>query len=169
MKTLKTTIETFAFLTFFAVLFNCTQAKGQVPENVKQAFTDKYPNETNPDWETDAHGNFEAHFKKDGEKYRADFSANGQWIETESSIKKDELPKAIRSVIKDTIYRGSIVASYPSEAIRSVIKDKYDSEEITEVEYVQSATKGEFYDVEFKQKGKNKDVEFRANGQIINQ
>lgn len=147
MKTLKTTIQTFAFLTFFAVLFNCTQAKGQVPENVKQAFTEKYPNETNPDWETDAHGNFEAHFKKDGEKYRADFSANGQWIETESSIKKDELPKAIRSVIKD----------------------KYDSEEITEVEYVQSATKGEFYDVEFKQKGKNKDVEFRANGQIINQ
>jgi hypothetical protein len=36
------------------------------------------------------------------------------------------------------------------------------------VERVDSAKKGVFYDVEFKQKGKNKDVEFREDGTIIN-
>ena len=44
----------------------------------------------------------------------------------------------------------------------------FTDEEITEIEHVTSASKGEFYDVEFKQKGKNMDVEFRANGEIIN-
>ena len=34
----------------------------------------------------------------------------------------------------------------------------------TEVEKVDSATKGEFYDVEFKKKGKNMDIEYRASG-----
>jgi len=127
-------------------LFNCNQASGQAPDAVQQAFEKKYPGENDPDWEIDANGNYEAHFKKKGEKYRADFSPNGQWIETENSIKNKELPKAIKKVIKD----------------------KYKSEEITEVEHVTSAKKGEFYDVEFKQKGKNMDIEFRADGTIIN-
>jgi hypothetical protein len=117
-----------------------------VPKTVKTAFKNKYPSEKKPNWEKDSHGNFEAHFKKDGKKYRADFSPKGNWIETELSIKKENLPKAIKQVISS----------------------KFKDEDITEVEYVQSATKGTFYDVEFKQKGKNKDVEFRENGQIIN-
>ena len=87
-----------------------------------------------------------AHFKIDGVKYRADFNTDGSWVETETSIDKKALPKAIKNSIKDN----------------------YDSEEITEIEKVDSATKGIFYDVEFKQKGKNKDVEFRADGSIIN-
>lgn len=128
-------------------LFSCQNTvKGQVPDAVKTAFATKYPGETDPDWEIDANKNWEAHFKKEGEKYRADFSPNGQWIETESSISKSDLPKAIKTIIKN----------------------KFGSEDITEIEFVTSATKGTFYDVEFKQKGKNKDVEFRANGEIIN-
>jgi hypothetical protein len=38
---------------------------------------------------------------------------------------------------------------------------------ITEAEHVISATKGEFYDIEFKQKGKNKDVEYRRDGSKV--
>ena len=129
------------------IAFSCQNTvKGQIPDAVKQAFEAKYPNENNPDWEVDANGNYEAQFKQNGEKYRADFSPSGNWIETESSIKKDDLPKAIRDIIKK----------------------EYGSEDITEVEHVDSESKGEFYDVEFKQKGKNMDVEFRANGTIIN-
>ncbi len=140
-------LQNIKYLFIALIVFSCqNNAKGQVPESVQQAFEAKYPNENTPDWETDANGNFEAQFKKDGEKYRADFSPEGHWIETESSIKKDKLPKAIKEVIKA----------------------KYDDEDITEVEFVKSATKGTFYDVEFKKKGKNMDVEFRANGEIIN-
>lgn len=129
------------------LLFACNkQVKAQAPEAVKKTFQAKYPGENDPDWHKDDHGYFEAHFKIDGIKYRADFNADGSWVETETSIDEDDLP----------------------EAIKKVIKEKFSDEDISEVEKVDSAKKGVFYDVEFKQKGKNKDVEFRADGTIIN-
>lgn len=118
----------------------------KVPEAVRITFQNKYPGETDPDWKQDDHGYWESHFKIDGEKYRADFNADGSWVETENSIKDSELP----------------------EAIKKVIAEKYADREITEVEHVDNAKKGVFYDVEFKQKGKNMDVEFREDGTIIN-
>lgn len=119
--------------------------KNEVPEAVQKTFQNKYPGEDDPDWKMDDHGNWESHFKIDGEKYRADFNADGSWIETENSIKKDNLP----------------------DAIKKKIEEEYSDREITEVEHVKSAIEGEFYDVEFKQKGKNMDVEFREDGSII--
>lgn len=118
-----------------------------VPKAVKMAFKEKYPDEKNPKWEIDAHGNYEAQFKENGIKYRADFnSKDGSWIETENSIEKKDLPKVIRTII-DT---------------------QFSEYEIAEVEHVSHAVKGIFYDVEFKQKGKNKDVEFDPSGKILN-
>lgn len=119
--------------------------KGDAPEAVQMAFQKKYPGENDPDWRQDDHGYWESHFKQNGEKYRADFNADGTWVETENDIKDEELP----------------------EAIKKIIKEQYSEYEITEVEHVTNAKKGEFYDVEFKQKGKNKDVMFREDGTII--
>ncbi len=119
--------------------------KNEVPKAVEVAFQKKYPGENDPDWEQDDHGYWESHFEIDGEKYRADFNADGTWVETENDIKKKELP----------------------EAIQKAIKENYADYEITEVEHVQNAEKGEFFDVEFKQKGKNKDVMFRKDGTEI--
>ncbi len=116
-----------------------------VPEVVVKAFKAKYPNEKVPEFKTDAHGYWEAHFKKKGEKYRADFNENGTWRETENSIKVSELPEPIQSKINSTYFLYTI----------------------TEVEHVLSAKYGEFYDVEFKQKGKNKDIMFKKDGSII--
>lgn len=129
-------------------VMSCQENKEEeetVPEVVKTAFQKKYPGENDPDWEKDDHGYWESHFKKDGEKYRADFNADGTWVETENDVKKKELP----------------------EVILEIIERDYSEYEITEVEHVESATKGEFFDVEFKQKGKNKDVMFKPDGTII--
>ena len=122
------------------------KVEAQIPDAVLKSFKIKYPNEKVHDWEKDAHDYFEIQFKKDGEQHRADFMADGTWIETEVSIDKDDLPKAIKKVIKE----------------------QYGDREISEVEKVQHHSKGLFYDVEFKQKGKNMDVEFKENGKIIN-
>lgn len=119
--------------------------KTTVPEAVQMTFQKKYLGETDPDWKQDEHGYWESHFKIDGEKYRADFNPDGSWVETENSIKDSELP----------------------EAVKKVIGEKYADHEITEVERVDSAEKGIFYDVEFKKKGKNMDVEFREDGSIV--
>ena len=133
-------------LTLSLTLIGCQQPiNSQVPEAVKNTFKAKYPGENDPDWHKDAHGNFESHFKIDGVKYRADFNPSGAWIETETSIRKKDLPKAIKDKI-----------------------EKDFDDDITEIEKVDHHTKGTFYDVEFKQKGKNKDVEFKADGTIIN-
>ncbi|ARN79305.1 hypothetical protein BST97_00775 [Nonlabens spongiae] len=134
----------FLITTFTFITASC-QDKGKVPQSVLKTFQEMYPNEDDPDFKQDAHGYWEAHFKKDGEKYRADFLADGSWRETENSIKEKNLPKAVKAAIKK----------------------HYGDEEITEVEHVLSAKYGEFYDVEFKQKGKNKDVMYRKDGSII--
>lgn len=128
------------FLIVPTLTLSCQEAT--VPKAVSDAFRAQYPGEDDPDWEIDAHGNWESHFKVNGVKYRADYLPNGAWVETETSIKKKQLPKAIRDAIKLD----------------------YSQYKIAELELVDSATKGIFYDVEFKQKGKNKDVEFRPDG-----
>ena len=132
---------------FTANIVSCQNNKNNIdiPEVVLKAFKAKYPDENNPDWEIDANKNYEAQFKEKGEKYRADFSPNGTWIETENSIKKKELPKAVQKAIKKN----------------------YSMYKIAEIEHVDHAIKGIFYDVEFKQKGKNKDVEFYENGEEL--
>jgi hypothetical protein len=137
----------FLVIICLSLFISCSKSvKAQAPDAVKKTFQAKYPGENDPDWHTDANGNYESNFKIDGIKYRADFAPDGSWIETESSIDFDDLPKAIREIIKDDFDKG----------------------DITEIEKVESASKGLFYDVEFKRKGKNKDVEFRASGEIIN-
>lgn len=118
---------------------------GERGSDAEDALWMKYPDIQNVSWNTDDHGNQEAEFEMQGEKYRADFDQQGQWIETENSIDYDDLPEAVKQALKD-----------------------YDKDDIAEVEHVDNQKKGEFFDVEFKQKGKNKDIEIRADGTIIN-
>jgi hypothetical protein len=130
-------------LLFSSITASCQNAyKTEVPKVVLASFEVKYPDEKDPDFEQDSHGYWEAHFKKKGEKYRADFNADGTWIETENSIKDKEIPIAIQKAIRR----------------------EFPEMKIAEAEHVMSAIKGEFYDIEFKQKGKNRDVEYREDG-----
>jgi len=54
------------------------------------------------------------------------------------------------------------------EAIKKVIKKRYDGFKIAEIEKVESSAKGTFYDVEFKVNGTKQDVEFNVSGEILN-
>ena len=134
------------FIAVIIVLVSChTSVKGQAPDAVQKTFEAKYPGETDPDWHLDSNGNYEARFRIKGIRHRADFSKDGQWIETEVSISKKDLP----------------------EAVKAAIDKDYGDEKITEIEKVEHHSKGLFYDVEFKRKGKNKDVEFTASGSVL--
>lgn len=125
------------------ILSSC---QAQVPEAVKTGFEEKYPGEKHSKWKIDRNGNFETHFKKEGKEYRADFTPEGNWIETERSIKKKELP----------------------ELVRQKLKSDYDDFKIVELEETRHHSKGLFYDVEIKKDGKKQDVEFNVNGKILN-
>ena len=117
----------------------------KVPDVVGLAFEQKYPNEKKEKWNIDRNGNYEAQFKEGGELFKADFTPDGMWIETETSLKKKDLPKAVK------------------EAIKTQYKDV----KIVEIERTDHYKKGLFYDVEFKQNGKKFDIEFNAEGTII--
>ena len=114
-------------------------------EVAKAAFKKQYPEAEDVEWGKDDNDYYEASFKLAGKKYRADYSQQGEWIETESSIKFGDLP----------------------EAVKKTIRERYNKDDITEIEKVEHASRGLFYDVEFKRGGKNKDVEIRENGEVI--
>lgn len=139
----------FIFSLIFCILclMACSgSSQNNTPEAVKKSFKEKYPSEK-VEWSKDTHGNHEAAFEKDGEKYRADFEPSGKWIETENSVKFDDLPKAVKETIKE----------------------KFDKDDVVEIELVDHHSKGQFYDIEFRQKGKNHDVEVSPQGRIIGQ
>ncbi len=117
----------------------------KVPDVVKKAFAKKYPNEKKENWNIDRNGSYEAKFKEGGETFKADFTPDGMWIETETSLKEKDLPKAVKKAIEDQ-YKG--------------IK-------IVEIERTDHHKKGIFYDVEFKENGKKFDIEFNAEGIVI--
>lgn len=117
----------------------------EVPEVVKKAFRDKYPDEHNEKWNVDRNNNYEAKFKEDGETYKADFTPAGVWVETELSLKKKDLP----------------------EAVLESIKRDYDDYKIVEIEKTDHPKKGIFYDIEFKKDGKKFDIEYNKDGVFI--
>ncbi|MEQ1842216.1 MAG: PepSY-like domain-containing protein, partial [Verrucomicrobiales bacterium] len=119
---------------------------GAAPQVVEQAFANKYPGVGMPQWEIDAHGQWEARFEKDGTTLRADFTDQGTWIQTEQSIESQQLPGPVRSVIET----------------------RFGGEKLVEVEAVDSPKFGHYFDVEFKRDGgKNRDVAFDENGNEV--
>ncbi|MFC2175722.1 PepSY-like domain-containing protein [Bacteroidota bacterium] len=131
------------YLVIFFIIFFATECFSQTKT---QRLKEIYPAAKKEKWSKDRNGNSEAHFKMNGSKYRADFTPSGEWIETERSIKWDDLPPAVRHTIK-----------------------KYaDKDQVVELEEVHHHKKGWFYDVEIKKKKKGKrDLVIGIDGIII--
>lgn len=116
-----------------------------VPRAVEEAFESKYPEVEPEEWEVDSNGFWEAAFTEDGKEYRADFTEEGLWVETERSIEFGELP----------------------DKIKRAIRMEFGSDEISEIEVVDHSSRGRFYDVEFARHGENQDVEYDAYGKRV--
>lgn len=116
-----------------------------VPSVVEKSFDSKYGDVGEVKWGLDDHGYWEGKFEKDGQKLRADFEKDGKWLETERSVKLDEIP----------------------EPVQAAIKSAHGDREITEIEEVDNRDKGLFYDVEFKEQGKNEDIEYNKDGEPL--
>lgn len=137
-------------LLFTLCLLSITCSNAQLSETekikIEANFKDKYPDAKKVSWGKDSHGNYEAKFEQNDEKYRADFSPTGDWIETENNIKFKQLPKVVQEAVEKN----------------------YDKDDIEEIEKVNHFQKGLFYDVEFNAKGSEKiDIEYNGLGKII--
>lgn len=139
-------------LYFLLTLFISVSIKGmaavptiEVPQAVLDAFNEKYPTATKAKWEQEDDGNFEVEFKMSSNKYEATFTIEGNWLETEKEIKVKELPAGVLESFKATFPKGKI----------------------KEAKYIESATRGILYEVEFKEGKIKKEALFDERGKYI--
>ncbi len=116
-----------------------------VPPEVERAFANQYPSATAEKWEVDSNGYWETGFKLEELEYKADFTEDGRWVETERSVTFEDLP----------------------DAVQRAIKLDFGDDEISEIESVDHPEKGEFFDVEFNRNGRNFDIEYDALGKRV--
>ena len=72
------------------------------PEKVFSAFKAKFPDAKKVEWEMENDSEWEAEFKLNGKEYSANFSAEGEWLETEYEIKESEIPSNIRAILNQS-------------------------------------------------------------------
>ena len=136
---MKKIILTFlAFVCAFATGF--TQCK--TPGTVTAAFNQKFPNAKSVKWDKENAHEYEASFELESAKYSANFSDNGDWLETESPISFDQLPEKVQKAFN---------ASHKSTVIKAVSK----------IETAKGITK---YELEIKEGKKTVELFYLADG-----
>ena len=95
-------------LTFFSLFIllmagcvtpNISRDELQVPNEVLKAFSEKFPDAEIEEWEKEAEDIFEVSFQESGKSMSSNFNLKGEWLETETTISKVDLPQAIHDAI----------------------------------------------------------------------
>lgn len=118
-----------------------------VPQAVLDAFSAKFPQAQNVDWEEEEDGEYEAEFKVNKQEMSANFKADGTWLETEMEIKKSKLPAAVKK---------AIAAQFPGY-------------EVEEAEQVETPDVSLAFEVELENEDTDTEVEavFQADGTLL--
>jgi hypothetical protein len=102
---------------FALVLIICSYAtsfaQSKTPNAVTTAFNQKFPNATNVKWDKENAHEYEASFEWNGEKYSANYSDTGVWLETESPSSFNQLPDKVQAAFN---------ASHNGEIVKAVSK-----------------------------------------------
>lgn len=117
----------------------------KTPEAVTKAFAAKFPKVTKVDFDKEGNGEYEAEFKENGVGMSANFSATGDWVETESEISVDKLPATVVAAIKKAHPKSKIVG-----AAR-----------------IETASKGVLYEADLKRGILKAEVLYDENGNFI--
>ena len=126
---------------------NISQDKLHVPDAVLQAFGEKFPKAEIQEWEKEAEDIFEVSFQESGKSMSSNFNLKGEWLETETTISKVDLPQAIHD---------SIAHLYPGY-------------QIEKVESCQQVEKALSYEIELENERTDDELEatFDVNGNLI--
>lgn len=98
-----------------------------VTSEVKAAFSSKYPNVKNVEWETKS-GYYVADFHN-GYESSAWFTADGKWHMTETDIPYDALPELVK-----TSFEGSTYASWRKDDVDKLERENVETVYVIEVE-----------------------------------
>ena len=122
----------------------CNHTCEKVPEKVKTAFSEKFPDAQKVNWEQEEENEWEAEFKMDDKEYSANFTSDGIWKETEYEIEKSDLPKVVMTTL-ETEFAGYNI----------------DEVEISEI------PEGKFYEVEIVNDDDEIEVTLTPDGRIV--
>ncbi len=137
-------MKIFVFLLAAMMMASCSDAQKlsekDVPEAVKSAFNQKYPNAGKTAWEME-NGNYEAEFEVSEVENSVVMDASGNMLELEVEINVDALP----------------------ENVKTYVKEKYASQKIKEAAKITNANGTITYEAEIK----GMDLLFDASGNFI--
>jgi hypothetical protein len=83
-----------------SLTFASCNADNRVPEPVKAAIKNLYPDISKLHWNSEAKGIWEAEFKNNGIQTSVTFDANGTMKEIENEITMSDLPQAVQNYLK---------------------------------------------------------------------
>lgn len=112
-----------------------------VPDAAKKTFKNKFPSATNVKWGKENAHEYEAEFKLGGKNISANFSENGQWLETETQLDLNALP----------------------QKVRDAFNSRYSNANVKEAARIESSNKV-IYEVEFKQGTKTIEIKYTEQG-----
>tara|TARA_R110001583_G_scaffold190000_1_gene353851 strand:+ start:669 stop:1094 length:426 start_codon:yes stop_codon:yes gene_type:complete len=95
---MKNVIYVLGLVIMFVSLTSCS--KKQPSEIVLSSFAHKFPATDNLKWDKENATEWEAEFEIEGIKYSANFSSEGEWMETEYEVDMDEVPNIIHSILQ---------------------------------------------------------------------
>ncbi len=144
---MKTNLLLLFFLTFSSfVIASCNQTSKYRPDKkITDVFKVKYPKASKIEWEQ-KNGYFVAEFYENGIESEAWFDSSGKWSMTESNIKYNMLPQAIRDHFEKSIYN-----TWKKEDIDKI--ERADSEPI--------------YIIEIEKNEQETDLYYTANGKLV--
>ena len=125
----------------------CGQNEKTAPQTVQTAFKAKFPTVSNPQWEMEGDGEWEAEFKMNGKEMSANFKTDGTWLETETELNKSNLPAAVKKAIAS----------------------KFPGMEIEEATLVEMPGKASAYEVEMEKGETTIEALFSADGKVLKQ
>jgi len=99
------------------IVFTACGQKSNVPEKVKTAFAEKFPNATKVSWDKENATEWEAEFKMNDKEYSANFDNNGNWKETEYEINKSDIPSDVKSTLDKDFSGYKIEVAEISETV----------------------------------------------------
>lgn len=115
------------------------------PKSVKESFAKKFPNATNVKWEKENAREFEAEFSLDGSATSANFSAKGDWLETDSETSFEKLPAPVQAAFKA----------------------KHKGAKVTLVAQIKSATNETKFEIEFSTGKAKREAMYSADGKEV--
>lgn len=110
-------LNTITLLALFLTLASCAQNKNQetAPKTVQEAFNKKFTTAKKVTWSKENDTEWEAEFKMNRTAYSANFSTDGEWLETEYRIKNNQIPQDINALLDSNFSDYDIEAAEISE------------------------------------------------------